>query len=93
MVSVPEVDYVVEHRVFVDVVPVCVVCLRAVVGQHWDEVAELSADCLEVRSLEVGLVLEVHIVAVEEVGNCFADLEVAEREHETEADLHEREVC
>lgn len=62
-------------------------------AQHWDEVAELSADCLEVRSLEVGLVLEVHIVAVEEVGNCFADLEVAEREHETEADLHERGVC
>lgn len=37
--------------------------------------------------------LEVHIVAVEEVGNCFAGLEVAERENETEADLHEREVC
>lgn len=26
LVSVPEVDYGVEHRVFVDVVPVCVVC-------------------------------------------------------------------
>lgn len=51
-------------------------------GQHWNEVAELSVDCFEAHSYEAGLVLEVHIDAVEEVGNCFVDLVAAERKDE-----------
>lgn len=54
---------------------------------------EFFVDCLEVCSLEVGFVLEVYIVVVEEVGNCFVDLEVVECEYEIEVDLYEWEFC
>lgn len=54
---------------------------------------EFFVDCLEVCSLEVGFVLEVYIVVVEVVGNCFVDLEVVECEYEIEVDLYEWEFC
>lgn len=60
--------------------------------QHWEKVAELLVDCVDVHSSEAGLVLKVHIVAVGEVGNCFADVKVAEQKDKSGADLHEQEV-